>query len=296
MAVSVYEQKLKDAESVISDHNQHLAEGEKLQWSSILGKIKSYGGTSVETLREMTWEDLQDCGIPRVLARRIANQIFRKREDAAPKPLKPGKVLGLTFEQLFEQYDPFGERNPAVTERLEKESKGARCVVFNRDGSVNAVESAQLLRDLKDDCPERETVSTNEGMLRVYRVGEGPNRFRDENPLYPGESLRRGVCEHTNRSWDSVPLTVRQIVYLAVSQTEELVISDIEDAHRVLDVLSGEDVVAKVEARYPQAALKLRDLEDVGQSPTLKIRRGQKRRTRPSSNDPFYGGKGHIRT
>lgn len=86
---SSYDHKVTAAQAIVEEHNSHIDDADSeshLSWDDILIKLKKMGGTTEETLREMTWEDIQDCGVPRILARRIANQVFRQNDDEKKKP------------------------------------------------------------------------------------------------------------------------------------------------------------------------------------------------------------------
>jgi hypothetical protein len=296
-AQSAYDRKIAEAKSVVEDHNARLPETKEgepsnaLSWDTILAKLQSFGGTTDSALRNVTWEDLQDCGIPRILARKIANEIFRKNGDRKPR-MTSHRVETMSFEELFEHYDPTGEQNPAVTKRLKEESEGKPCVVIN-SGHVLAPLCAQLLREIKEGLTPREIYNWKGGMFRVLKIGETDQSFYSENFLYPGEPLRGSTCDKTQRDVSEVPLRARQIVYLAVKQTREITINSLQDAHQVLDILAGAaDPNQTIQERCPRATILLQDLENTNSAPSLKLSR--KRLPKVGSNDPFSVG--HRRT
>lgn len=47
-------------------------------WGPMASKLMEMGATTLESLRSATWEDLERCGFPPIIARRIANEVFRK--------------------------------------------------------------------------------------------------------------------------------------------------------------------------------------------------------------------------
>lgn len=296
--MSAYEQKLISASAIVSDHNSALSgDSPKIVWETVVSKIKESGGTTDASLREMTWEDLQLCGLPRVLARQIANQVFRKSDEPAviAKPLTSGRVTMMTLAECFSLYDITGESNAPITDRLLKESKGLRCVVLNEDGSVNAQHSATALREIKDGLSDRDVFTDKGKVYRVVKVGERPDVYFDENPLMPGQPLRSGTCDRSNRSWDNITQNVRQLLYIAVTQTKELTIMSVDDIHRILDslkALAPSDALQYVLERYPRANIRFMDLQQTNQLPMLKIKSGYSKNG--GSNDPFYSK--HVRT
>ena len=296
---SFYDHKVTAAQAIVEEHNSHIDEADsesRLSWDDILIKLKKRGGTTEETLREMTWEDIQDCGVPRILARRIANQVFRQTDEE----LTADKIAAMSFIKLFESYDPTGETNSAVRDRLKAESDGRRCVVFDPSDATKilVLASVKALRQLKDGLPEQESVhitqsgSNGKVLAKLYKIGETPNEFVGENFLYPGKILRDGVCDNTGRNLDAIPVEAQQIVYLAITATNEVTIDDVEAAHRVLDTLECDDPVGKAQSRYGKATLRLQELKLLGNEPKLLLRKnGDPNR----SNNPFNTGS-HVRT
>lgn len=304
--MSAYQQKLDRAREIVESYNSSLPTGsETLNWSGVETDLKKVGGTTDEALREMAWEDLEAFGVPKLLSRQIVNQVFRKTEEQPKsKYLTASRVTMLTLRECFELYDISGDQNTAVTERLQKESNGKRCVVLEPDGSVNIDLSAKTLRELKDGFEERDVLTDDTGRaLRIVRVGERPNVYFDENPLDPGRPLRGGVCDKSGRSWDNIPTNLRQLLYIALTHTKELVINSVDDIHTVLDRIAekhrcqtgnhGDEAVQYVQRRYPRATLRFAELRETEQLPMLKIK-GGKNGSSGKPNDPFYSP--HVRT
>lgn len=81
-------------------------------------------------------------------------------------------MAAFSFQELFEHYDPTGETNPAVRDRLRKESDGRRCVVFDPSDEfkVHAAQSATALRQLKEGLPEQESLHVGGKLVKVYRI------------------------------------------------------------------------------------------------------------------------------
>lgn len=286
---SAYDQKISTASELVNKHNERLQNDDhKLKWEEILANLHAAGGTTDEALQAVTWEDLEDCGLPKILARQIANTIFRKKEEkqSKPKSLTVNRVSGMDFDELLQNYDPDGERNSAVTDRLRNESGGCKFIVFNDDGSVNVEVSVKLLRELKKGLGEVPHHNIGGVLQKTYCVGERPREYNDENPLLPGRVLRDECCQNTNRSWEGVPLKARQIIYLACTRSGELTVRDNENIHNVLDVVTAdlEAAVEKVTSRYPKAALMYKELDELSNLPALKLKPGQANGRR---NDPF---------
>lgn len=294
---SPYARKIAAFRELLEEHNSEVeSDDDKLKIDEIVGKLKTeVGGTSERALRNAKFEHLTSIGVPLMLAETACKEIFRRNGESETKKTKvltANRVAGLSFLELFQNYDPTGETNSAVRDRLQNESGGRRCVIFYyQSTAIHTEESAKALRHLKDGMPEQESIHVDGKRVKLYRVGENPNETVSENFLYPGQMLRDGVCDVTGRRLADIPFEAQQIVYLAITETREISIDDVEAAHRVLDTLS-EDAVDKAQARYGKAALMLQDLKQTGDDPKLILRKGGNSH-RP--NDPFNTSR-HSRT
>jgi hypothetical protein len=76
-----------------------------------------------------------------------------------------------------------------------------------------------------------------------------------------------------NRSWEGVPKEVRQFIYVAV---EEGAISisygdGIDKAHNILNIALQADALPKLRSRYSDIAIKMGELAQTGDLPSLMI-------------------------
>jgi hypothetical protein len=86
--MGVYSNKLWAAAEIVEDYNS-LIEAEGLGKSvdvmGFIGKLQNAGGLADELLRQCTWEDLENCGLPRLLARKVS-KVFRASDVCPPDP------------------------------------------------------------------------------------------------------------------------------------------------------------------------------------------------------------------
>lgn len=286
-----YEDKIERARELVAQHNRSVDPEDQIDFDSFLAKLRKSGGTSEDRLKSCSFEDLQELGLPKLLAKDVA-QVFRSGAEPEKKPfVTPNKAAAMGSLELLGRYDPREADNP-IGKRLVELSKGNPVIVFNEDGTVNVEASNSLLEEIRDNYSPRTSVLV-EGVPRpVYRVGARPGQFVDENPLYPGRPLRRDeVCDQTNRSWTGVQQVVRVLIHLAVNQTHECRVDSIDDAHSVLDRVMQEDAEQAIRNRYQKASLLYDELKAKGELPSLKIDLGQSDTRR---NDPFaVAGSGH---
>jgi len=282
-----YEDKIEKAKEIINQYNEHIGRDDAVNTEEFIKKLEKAGGTTEAALQGCSWEDLETMGLPKLLAKQIAGT-FRKSEEKEKKPvISAVRAQSMKPVELLKAYDPRDPSN-AVSERLKKLSDGKPFVVFNVDETVNADASAKLLQEIRDGYPQMNTVVVDGRPQKTYRVGERPDQMADENPLYPGRVLRPdGMCDQTNRSWNGISPIVRILIHLAIKETGEIKINQINDAHNVLDLVLSGDAENKIRTRYPQASVRYDELEKQSNLPSLKIARssgGTK-----GKNDPFGG-------
>jgi len=283
-----YQQKLDEARALLVQYNSQMpAEAGRVDVEKFFQNLTNAGGTTDAGLSQCMWEDLQEFGLPKLLARQVAN-IFRTKDKVEKPVLKRSNVEAMSVGDLISHYDP---RTPAslVTSRLSELLGEHRFIVFNTDGTVNATVSTKLATEILDGYPERELYTVDDVPTKTYRVGERPDQSFDENPLYPGRVLRPdGDCDQTNRSWSGVPLEVKQVLYLAVAKTGEVKIDSIHEAHDVMDLVVGKadaEALKTVRRRYTKATALLKELQQQSKAPALKIFKKTAGDTK--KNDPF---------
>lgn len=251
--------------------------------NEFLKKVKLMGGTSPEALKSFSFEDVAQAlpeieGIkPVILAKQIAKawRDLSGSESPERRPISSRKADKLTTEELVAAYDPTDATNP-VGERLKKISKGQPCIVFltTTSNDVDVARTLALVTEIKDGYEGRQIFEGKQ----VYRVGEVPNRYADENPFYPNRPLRPdGTCDQLNRSWQGIDKSLRQFLRIAIDK-HSLVISGNggrERAHDVLDIALRPDALVTFRSRYPEISLEFDRLEKTGQLPNLKIPLGQ---------------------
>lgn len=198
----------------------------------------------------------------------------RKNDEVKKTNPRSGNVEDWRIEELLESYDP-AQADNRIARELEKRSKGKRFLVFKKNCSVDIPSSVILYEELRKGFSEREWFEAGGTLCKIYKVGVGPQELFDENPLYPGEPLRLDrTCEHTQRKWDEVPLAVRQVLYLALTDSKELTIEKAADAHYVLDQVKGKNAAESekwVKERYPHAFSAYAEKKERNLLPTLKI-------------------------
>lgn len=235
---------------------------------SFIQKIKLAGGTNEERLKSLSYEDIL-AAMPEIngmkpiaLAKDIA-KVFRGKEEVKsenePRPVSAKKAERMTLRELVEAYDPSDYSNP-VGKRLSEISKNEKFIVFLTGHTVDVETTVKLLQEVKQGYQGRDEIDGKE----VHRIGEVPDNFVDENPLYKNRPLRPdGTCDQTGRSWNGVPMNVRQLVRIAI-ETGELAVS-FEQAHNILDTVVDEKGWDKLSHRYRKAVIEFKKREGFGE-------------------------------
>lgn len=300
-----FNDRIQAAQAVIAEHNDAIGGKEKPGYvdpDNFISCIKATGGTNEERLAQLSHEDILEClpaiptpaggsVKPRILAKAIAT-VFRKDADPTDptkttpekRPVSAKKADRMTPRELVEAFDP-EDYNNAVGTRLSTMAKGQPFIVFSAGRTVDVDTTVKLLMEVKQGYTGRNDVDVGGNIKKVYRVGDLPENYADENPLYRGRPLRPdGTCDQTGRSWEGVPHEVRQFVRVAMD-TGELTVSH-EQAHNTLDMVMEPDALGKLRKRYRQSAIKFDELQKTGDLPTLKIELGGS-----EGGSPFADGK-----
>ncbi len=287
-----YDSKIAVAGEVIEQHNSNVTDNQ-VDFDKFLESLRKEGGTSDEALKAVSWEDLQGCGLPKIMARRLAF-VFRQDstdEGGGSAYISPKKVHGLSHKELVERYNPKDVKSP-VGKRLKDLSNGKAFIVFSNVGKVLVEASTKLLEALIDGLPEVKTTFVEGRPLPVYNIGDRPDAYADANPLYPNRPLRADeVCDQTGRSWAGVDVSIRQLLYIAITESGELDIQSVAEAGDTMDkVMSKDCTLDTLRSRYPHASQLYDEQEKTGKLPLLKIKLGGSSGS-GKNNNPFGGPK-----
>lgn len=297
-----FESKIVQVTELINNHNKSfpieipdkghgpsIIEG-YVEVMGFIRKIKLMGATTEDHLKRFSYEEILEClpksdGVkPVFLAKDIA-KIFRGNDDKEEsKPISSKSAEKMTPQMLVAHFDPYDPDN-AVGKRLSSMSKGEPFVVLTNTNQVNQEVTIELLAEIRKCYEGRAFYTSKDGTVYpVYRVGEVPDNFADENPIFAGRPLRPdGTCDQTGRSWEGVSSSVRQLVRVALMEKE--IVATIDKAHDIMDLAIDPAAWKKISQRYTKSTLKYKELEGVGNLPKLKIKLGR------SPKSPFDGGK-----
>lgn len=281
----------KAAEAVIEQHNSSLVgDVEKVDAKQFITCVQLSGASSPEALKSFSHEQILEylptfkVGTkevkPFILAKNIAKvwrndtaQPSGSTDESVGRAVSDKKAAKLSLHELVVFFDPEEPTNP-VAKRLKEISKGQKFIIYSTGRTVDAEATTELLKELKQGYTSREQYNGKE----TYAVGDLPDNYVDENPLYPGRPLRPdGTCDQTNRSWAGIAKNIRQLIRLALLSKE----IDIHSAggharaNDVLDLVTDGNVFDKLSKRYFKAKIQFDRDEKIGNLPILLIPLGK---------------------
>jgi hypothetical protein len=279
--------KLARARAIIEAHNASAAQ--KIDVAEFEKSLSALGATTEEGLAFATYEDLVKCGLPTILARQVAS-VFRETDTTEPGKdhISGKKADRMNYDELFAHYKP--EEDDAVSRKLKSLAGNKRTVVF-LDPVAHTIDipaSVKLLTELRRGLPELSVWAFDTTPRPIYKIGEVPNNEVDENPIYHGRPLRTGgVCDQLARSWEGVPLALRQLVYLGIKRGI-IKINGIDDAHGVLDRCLQGGAEISLRSRYPAISIAFDERSKENQLPRLKVKLSRTTTGGTGVGDPFY--------
>ncbi|MEK7472096.1 MAG: hypothetical protein AAB624_02510 [Patescibacteria group bacterium] len=182
----------------------------------------------------------------------------------------------IKVKALLELYDPEEPDNLAAN--LLQQRFGDKPVIAFKPGTrdVATDETAEYIQDLRRGYPEAVSIDVGGRQARLYRVGVIPENFVEEDPLAPGQPLRRGKSVvHRGLDYSALPLNVRQYMRVAVELGSQHGGIDPEDRRDRTDMFKvATDGIDALIAAYPDVDLAYRDHETAGTLPLLRAQLG----------------------
>jgi hypothetical protein len=266
--------------------------------------IKSTGGSIPSVLANFSNENIVNClpnydgphGTikPWPLAKAI-NKAFKEvaaeqrvggEVEKKPRPVSSKKAE--TLEELVSAFDP--EDPGPVGKVLHQKAKKKAFIVYSAGRNVDVEATLVLLKEVKQGYEARAHYNGK----RVYAVGELPENYADENPLYRRRPLRPdGTCDQINRSWEGVPLEVRQFIAFAAEYHDGIDVTGKggrDRAHQTMDIALAPNALENLRKRYPEIAIEFDEAQKLGKLPTLQIPLGQPVAAQEVGDGPFPVG------
>jgi hypothetical protein len=286
-----YQHKLSCVISIIENYNKEIDDSEKsyrIDVPEFIRRLKNKIGVTESSVKAASWEDIEKCGIPAVLARECSN-VFRDKVkiDVENQSIRNNikvtnekeiaekkKVAKMAPVYLLQAYQP--GVSDEISKRLKCLSQGRKFIALG-ERTIHVTRSLHNLQEIIkiSENPEGEGVvpptTYNEGgrIKKLYSIDELTNGLM-ESPLFPGSPLNDvEYDEKIGRSWKGVSLEARQVIYLAVTRSKEIDNKNFPNNHEIYEVAQngGIHVLRSIFPKAYALFLKLKDVDDL---PELK--------------------------
>jgi hypothetical protein len=285
--VRTHSELMEAAELLLSRHNEHVGTEARIDVEQFRKVITAAGGTTPEALAEIEVSDLASVeNLPALIARAVVSTLRGQSTDAGdgasdePKAITEEQCREADESWLLGRYDwdrPSSFVVAELTRRATQHGQPARFIVIDGDGHIHRQASLRLLRELCDGHDAVETTPVNGAPCEVLLLGEKPDEYHHEHPLFPGRVLR-GQVDEQGRDWvNGLKLETRLVLRLAVG-TAELPRPTRPEVRRIFDRYQGEEGLSRAHEDFPEATVNHGKRKEAGALPTLRLQIGRSRR------------------
>lgn len=131
--------------------------------------------------------------------------LLQKVQDEFGVAFKP-QIKDLPLASLLKYYNPKSTEIPQINEALCKlEEKYGPFIAFKPGTEELAIpEIIGYVEDILAGFPKQTYLDIKGIPTNLYRVGEVPNAFLEEDPMFPGTPLRRGRSTKNQIDWTEI--------------------------------------------------------------------------------------------
>lgn len=174
------------------------------------------------------------------------------------------KLNDLSVEQLLPFYDP--KKNNVVATILTKRYGNQRIIAFRPDSTIVALEETlNYICDLETGYGAVDAIEVDGELVCPLPVGQYPNQQVDEDPLYPGQPLKRDRSMTNRATWQDVDKVERQFFRILVLR------GDIKANDRInLNAIIGKKI-NELKVIFPEAYLEYKELKRKDELPKLMM-------------------------
>jgi len=198
--------------------------------------------------------------------------------------IKP-KLENIDPAELLQYYHP-DQPNHQISTVLKKRFGNKSIIIFKPDSKkVDIEETANYISDLEQGFPEQETVEVDGELVRVYPVGIVPNEMISEDPLFPGQPLKRDRSIVNRVNWSNVDDASRVFCRIAVNMDQV----DAEDKFQVRELVKlAAKGLKSLKEVYPEVYFEYKESKQRVELPRLRISL-QDLNGNGKKQDPFGG-------
>jgi len=181
------------------------------------------------------------------------------------------KMENVDPSELLPYYHPEKPNHP-VTLSLRKRFGNQAIIIFKPESKEVAVEeTANYIADLAQGFPEQETVEVDGMLVRLYSVGKIPNQLINEDPLFPGQPLKRERSVVNRVNWDGINEEVRKFCRIIAIRGD----IDTDDRFAVKSLIKtvshAQTAMQELRDLFPEADLEYRERKEKDNLPKLRL-------------------------
>lgn len=183
-------------------------------------------------------------------------------------------------EELIPNYNP--QKDNRITKALKKIFGDKNVVAFKPDSKQVAVEeTVNYIVDINNGLPEENAIEVNGELVRLYPIGKVPDQTVDEDPLFPGEPLKRGRSIINRINWSEFGKTERQFARILVDEEDINPDDKVHVRQLMADLRDGMD---RLKVEYPESYMIFKELQKKDGLPKLVLSMDE---ASGKKNDPF---------
>ncbi len=180
----------------------------------------------------------------------------------------------LPVPQIVGGYSPKIRNMPYLVMGQIERRLGTPIVVINDDGSVNAEQTVAYIMSLEEGFPpavDGVWYDPDSNSYEVIKVGVDAQSIYDADPVNPTQALPKSGIGTGRISWNGVPLDVRQVVFLAATQTREVTPGDESKLAWLRDHIKPGVKRLALRGEFPAATTAYNQAARMGALPTMKV-------------------------
>ncbi len=288
--MSFSQEVLAPAKDIIVEFNAHVPSEHQCPIDDLETRLWGIGSATEEDLKNMTWEDWEDIGFPKRIARKVAAVYRGTTEEQSPSSQQTmtirtqGDVLSeLSNEELLIRFkeNPNMVHGP-LADQLRARSRNRRFLAYHPDGTIDVATTVMVLNGIAEgDRFNGIAINSNNRRVQLFKVGQSQGDVRAEHPLYPGNALRKDGMDKHNINWKSVPIDCQQLIRIAV-ETGEISPEHMsrEEMIHLRSLSLQENGFESLQEYYPDAGQLFEERSRLDNLPALKVFAGTGRKTK----------------
>lgn len=185
------------------------------------------------------------------------------------------KIEDIDPIELLQYYNPEKSNHPVSIALKNRFGHDRNVIIFKPDSkTVDIEETANYMSDIEQGLPEQETILINDVLVRIYPIGQLPNKLAEEDPMFEGKPLIRGRSTVNRINWLNIHKHIRQFCRIIVERNE-INVNDKMAIKELLKICNSDNspikVMASLREVYPEADLEFRERLDKDELPKLII-------------------------